>query len=54
MSTGKSVARERDTREECERLPESPVKIVYSLPPRVSLSHAPFFSVPITRELKIR
>ena len=43
MSTGKNVARERDTRGECERLLETPVEIVYSLFPRVSLSRAPFF-----------
>ena len=48
MGKGKSVARERDTRGERERPPESPVEIVYSLSPRVSLSRVPFFPVPIT------
>ena len=48
MSTGKNVARERDTRGECERLPESPMEIVYSLSPSVSLSRATFFPVLIT------
>ena len=48
MSTGKNVARERDTRGECERLPESSMEIVYSLSPSVSLSRATFFPVLIT------
>ena len=54
MGTGKSVARERDKREERERLPERPMKIVYSLSPRVSLSRAPFFPVPITSKRLLR
>ena len=47
---------ERDTRGECERLPESPVKIVYSFFPRVSLSRAPtpFFPAPITSKHLLR
>ena len=54
MSTGKSVARESDTRGERERLPERPMKIVYSLSPRVSLSRAPFFPVPLTSKRLLR
>ena len=54
MSTGKNVARERDTRGECKRLPERPMKIVYSLSPRVSLSRAPLFPVPITSKRLLR
>ena len=45
---------ERDTKGECERPPESPVGIVYSLSPRVSLSRAPFFPVPITSKRLLR
>ena len=54
MSTGKNVARERDTRGECKRLPESPVEIVYSLSTRVSLSRAPFFPEPLTSKRLLR
>ena len=54
MGTGKNVVRERDTGRECGRLPESPVEIVYSLSPRVSLSRAPFFPVPITSKRLLR
>ena len=54
MGTGKNVARERDTRRECGRLPESPVEIVYSLSPRVSLSRALLFPVTITSKRLLR
>ena len=48
------MARGRDTRGERERPPESPVEIVYSLFPRVSLSRASFFTVPITSKRLLR
>lgn len=54
MGTGKNVARERDTRGERERPPESPVKIVYSISPRVPLSRAPLFPVPLTSKRLLR
>ena len=48
------MAREGDTTGERERLPERPMKIIYSLSPRVSLSRAPFFPVPITSKRLLR
>ena len=48
------MARERDTRGEREGLPERPMKIVYFLSPRVSLSRAPFFPEPLTSKRLLR